>query len=188
MDHLGCVLPSRCISMAGIACQAVPEVSSSMSRGDYSYETGSLCTTGKSSEESNRRRCRTPPNLSHEATSGQRVARLFLPKTSAVTSFFQVSSAILPIPCELPSHSLTLDESEVEIYLRRLKRKPLGPDGLLRHSASALSPFVTYIFNASLREGIVLAFFKASNISPIPKCSRSTNPTDSSKFFTPDFI
>ena len=98
-------------------------------------------------------------------------------------SNFQSESVPLCLPRnDLPSFPLSLSSDEVCSMLRKLKNKASGPDGIptwmFRDLADLLAPSVTFLFNWSLRVGIVPEIFKLANITPIPKCSAPSATSD----------
>ena len=97
---------------------------------------------------------------------------------SYFSSNFQSScdTDLLPLPTDLPSDDLLVCDNLVFDYLRRLKRKSCGADGIpywvFRDYSDILTPAVTHIFNRSLREGIVPSCMKVANIKPVAKVPR----------------
>lgn len=98
-------------------------------------------------------------------------------------SNFQNDVSQLSVPSDvITSSPLSVSCSEVGMLLRKLKNKSPGPDGipawLLRDFADILSPAITFIFNWSLSTSHVPACFKFANVTPIPKCSSPSVPSD----------
>ena len=98
-------------------------------------------------------------------------------------SYFQTEAGKFSLAeTPLPSHVLCLSISEVCEMLHHLKNKSPGPDGIpawvFRELATILAPSITFIFNWSLRAGHVPQCFKLANITPIPKCSAPSTPSD----------
>ena len=75
-----------------------------------------------------------------------------------------------------------LSVSEVFVFLKKVRNKSSGPDGLppwvIRDCALVLCPAVTHLFNRSLQESSVPLCFKCANVIPIPKCSRPHDVSD----------
>ncbi|MCG8113681.1 MAG: reverse transcriptase domain-containing protein [Candidatus Thiodiazotropha taylori] len=105
-------------------------------------------------------------------------------KANLLNNYFQKQTilheqeAILP---DLPPpayhtqlSSIILTPLEVESVLKTLKvGKACGPNGLSNHVLRELTPIVSVpfcsLFNQSLRQGIVPAFYKDANVCPVPK-------------------
>lgn len=71
---------------------------------------------------------------------------------------------------------------ETNTYLKRLRRKSCGPDGIpywvFREWSTSLSPAVTYLFKRSIETFNVPSTFKKADITPIPKVSRPSQPSE----------
>ena len=103
---------------------------------------------------------------------------------ASFSSNFQVLQEPVPIiPNDLPCHDIFLTLHEVSCYLRRMKKKSPGPDGIpawiFREFYLELAPAVAFIFNWSLKTCEVPSCFKLANITPVPKCPK---PSDVSHF------
>ena len=76
-------------------------------------------------------------------------------------------------------HTLSVTEHDMRRALMRLNtRKAVGSDGIsgqvLKTCANQLAQVFTTIFNLSLAESVVPAYFKWSTIVPVPKTASST--------------
>ena len=83
---------------------------------------------------------------------------------------------------DCPSDFL-ISESEVFTYLVNIDcSKASGPDGIsglmLSHTATAITPLITTLFNISISSGIFPECWKTSNVSPVPKGGASHNPAN----------
>ena len=86
------------------------------------------------------------------------------------------------LPDDLPQINPLITRYEVSKYLRKLKNKSPGVDGLppwvLRDFSEILAPAVSFIFNWSLKEKRFPASFKFANVTPVPKCTRPSCVSD----------
>jgi len=82
----------------------------------------------------------------------------------------------------LPDFPLVVNESQVEFFLRHLKKGGGGHDGLplwlFKNNSIFLSRILANIFNKCFDKGHFPAFFKFANIVPVPKCKKPVASTD----------
>ncbi len=109
---------------------------------------------------------------------------------NAVNSFFanvSYDSCYTKIPCDQLNKytdcDVTVESSELEIYLSRIKPTSAGPDGLPRwffHECSVeLSDIVSHVISQSLNSGTVPDQWKVAYVSPVQKI---TNPESLADF------
>ena len=76
--------------------------------------------------------------------------------------------------------SLSLTCADVKMCLANSKKSSSGPDGVpprvLRNCSEDLAPFITLVFNLSLKEGCVPYVLKHANVVPVPKCVNAVKP------------
>jgi hypothetical protein len=93
-----------------------------------------------------------------------------------------IPESISTFPPDLSSFPLCVSADEVCVLLRKLRNKSPGPDGnpvwLFRDFAQILSPAIAFLFNWSLNVGQVPLCFKIANVTPVPKCSPATQPSN----------
>ena len=82
----------------------------------------------------------------------------------------------------LPDHPLNVSVTEVDFHLKRLKKGFGGPDGIpfwvFKNNSVFLSSAIAHIFNVSFERGHCPSLFKLAHVTPIPKCSKPSHPTD----------
>lgn len=75
---------------------------------------------------------------------------------------------------------LSLTCADVKTYLSKMKKSSAGPDGVppwvLKNCCEDFAPFITLVFNRSLRESCVPSVLKHANIIPVPKCANAVQP------------
>ena len=104
--------------------------------------------------------------------------------SSYFSSVFQsrvYNESSFDIEC-LSIQNMEVSVADVLPYLRNLKRKSCGPDGLpywvFRDSRHVLAPVITILFNRCLNHCIFPECFKVANVCPIPKTARPNTVND----------
>ena len=127
-------------------------------------------------------RCRKPQSSSALFTA-QELADFFSSVHSTTSPASCSSSSSSHALCfnSLPKGCMQTSVCEVFLLLRKTKKKSPGPDGvpfwIFRDFASLLAPAITFLFNESLRLGLVPECFKYAFITAIPKCLRPSMPS-----------
>ena len=112
----------------------------------------------------------TDPNYSSAAVADALNAAIF-------------TSTALPLPLDGTSHNFVpFSSTYISLILSRIKPTSPGPDGipywLYKNCAAELSSIVTKLINYSLTESVVPRIWKTAHITPVPKCSPVSAPSD----------
>ena len=85
-------------------------------------------------------------------------------------------------PRDFPEHLLCTEEEAKGLLLSIDPSKASGPDCLsatmLKSTAASIAPAVTRLFNRSLILGKLPAEWKVAQVTPIPKSSQTSDPTN----------
>ena len=99
-------------------------------------------------------------------------------------SNFQTNNkvSVESVESDFPASSFQFSVFETYSYLKRMRRKSCGSDGIpfwvLRDWSIIFASPITALFNHSLRSGKVPSSFKRADIIPIPKVSRPNHLSD----------
>ncbi|CAK1603716.1 unnamed protein product [Parnassius mnemosyne] len=139
----------------------------------------------------NKKKCGIPNVMFHngnETDNPEDICEFF---SNYFTSVYENSSLMTydidSLPCSSNTNFIISDisfsKNTIEQCLKNLDiTKSSGPDGIspffLKHTASSISVPLFYLYNRSLREGLVPTVWKSANITPVFKNGSKTDVTN----------